>query len=130
MAGGNVDLVSGAYDAFNRGDIDSVLAVMDGEIEWHEPGGGNAPGGTFRGPGSVANDVFARVPEHFDDFRVEVEQFIDAGEQVAVIGRFRGRAKSGKDLDAPFVHVATVRDGKEVEFSNYVAADEWAEAWS
>ena len=130
MAQENVDLVRSGYEAFNRGDIDAVLAIMDDEIEWHEPGGGNAPAGSFRGPQSVASEVFAQVPERFEDFRVDIEQLVDVGEHVAVIGRFRGTSKSGKQLDAPFVHVATVRNGKEVGFRNYVAGDQWAEAWS
>jgi ketosteroid isomerase-like protein len=130
MASENVDLVRSGYEAFNRGDIDAVLALLDDDVQWHEPGGGGAPSGTFRGPQSIASDLFSHVPEQFEEFSVETERFIDAGEQIVVIGRFRGRAKSGKELDAAFAHVATVRDGKEVEFRNYVAADEWADAWS
>jgi uncharacterized protein len=130
MSKEDVETVRSAYEAFNSGDIDSVLAVMDDDIEWHEPGGGNAPSGTFNGPQSVAGDVFASVPESFEEFRVETDQFIDAGEHVVVVGRFRGRSKGGKHLDAPCVHIATMRGGKEVEFRNYVSADEWAEAWS
>jgi uncharacterized protein len=130
MAQENVDLVRGAYEAFNRGDIDGALAVYDDQVEWHEPGGGNAPSGTFRGPQSVANDVFAHVPQNFDEFRADPEQFFDVGEYVAAVGRFRGKSKNGKELDAPFVHVATVRNGKVVEFRNNVAGDEWARAWS
>jgi uncharacterized protein len=125
-----VQTVRGAYDAFNSRDIDSTLEIVDDNIEWHEPGGGNAPSGTFKGSQSVASDVLASVAAHFDEFRAEPDQLIDAGEHVVAIGRFRGRSKSGKELDVPFVHVAKMRGGKEVEFSNYVSADEWAEAWS
>jgi ketosteroid isomerase-like protein len=61
---------------------------------------------------------------------VSIRSFFDIGEHFAAVGRFRGKSKSGKELDAPFVHVATVQNGKEVGFRNYVAGDEWAEAWS
>jgi len=129
MSKQDVQTVRSGYDGFNSGDIDAVLAVMDDGIEWHEPGGGNAPSGTFRGPQSVASDVFASVPPNFEEFRAEPDQFIDAGEHVVIVGRFRGRTKSGSQVDAPFVHVAKMRGGKEVEFFNYVSADEWAAAW-
>ena len=130
MSQQDVETVRSGYDAFNRKDIPAVLALYDPQIEWIEAGGGRAPSGTFRGPQSVANEVFATVPQNFDDFHAEPEQFIDAGEHVVVVGRFRGRAKSGATLDAPFVHVYRMRNGKAVRFQNYVEATAWARGWS
>ena len=57
------------------------------------------------------------------------EQFIDAGEHVMVIGRFQGKGTSGATLDAPFVHVQRMRNGKITKFENYVEASAWAKAW-
>ena len=59
----------------------------------------------------------------------EYHEFIDAGEHVVVVGRFSGRARSGATLDAPFVHVHRLRNGKTVHFQNYVDATRWASAW-
>jgi hypothetical protein len=129
MSQQDVEMVRKGYDAFNRKDIAAVLELYDSQIEWIEAGGGRSPSGTYRGPQSVANEVFATVPENFDDFRAEPEQFIDAGENVVVVGRFRGRAKNGVTLDAPFVHVHRLRNGKTVRFQNYVDATPWAKAW-
>jgi uncharacterized protein len=129
MSQEDVQTVRGGYDAFNRKDIPAVLDLYDEQIEWIEAGGGRAPVGTFRGTQSVANEVFATVPQNFDDFRAEAEQFIDAGEHVVAIGRFRGRAKNGATLDAPFVHVYRMRNGKVAGFQNYVEATRWASAW-
>src|SRR5918912_2035748 len=92
-------------------------------------GGGPAPRGTFHGSESVGNDVFATVPANFDEFQVDPDQFIDAGDHVVVVGHFRGRAKSGQQFDAPFAHVWAMRTGKAVRFHNYVQADAWARAW-
>jgi uncharacterized protein len=97
MSEENVQIVRDAYDAFNGGDIPAVLATLDADVEWIEPGGGNAPSGTFRGPESVGQDVFAAVPENFDEFSAEAEDFRDEGDRVVVTGRFKGRAKSGAD---------------------------------
>jgi len=129
MSQQDVETVRRGYDAFNRKDIAAVLDLYDPQIEWIEGGGGRAPAGTFRGPQSVANEVFATVPQNFDDFRAEPEQFIDAGEHVVVVGRFSGKARSGATLDAPFVHVHRLRNGKTVHFQNYVDAARWASAW-
>jgi ketosteroid isomerase-like protein len=129
MSQQDVETVRSAYDAFNRKDIPAVLASYDPQIEWIEAGGARSPAGTFRGSQSVANEVFATVPQNFDDFRAEPEQFIDAGEHVVVVGRFRGRAKSGATLDAAFVHVHRMRNGKVTRFQNYVDATPWSSAW-
>ena len=129
MSQQDVETVRSAYEAFNRKDIPAVLALYDPQIEWIEGGGGRSPRGTFRGPQSVASEVFGSVPQNFDDFRAEPEQFIDAGEHVVVIGRFRGKAMNGVTLDAPFVHVNRIRNGKVVAFQNFVEATSWARAW-
>ena len=129
MAASDVETLRGGYEAFNRADIPAVLGLFDPAIEWQEPGGGRAPRGTFRGVESVGRDVFAAVPRHFDEFRAEPERFIDAGAHVAVLGRFRGRSKGGRALDAPFVHVWTMRDGKAARFDNHVEAEPWTAAW-
>ena len=130
MSQQDVQTVRGGYDAFNRKDIPAVLDLYDDQIEWIEAGGGRAPAGTFRGAQSIANEVFATVPQNFNDFRAEPEQFIYASEHVVAVGRFRGRAKNGASLDAPFVHVYRMRNGKVAGFQNYVDATRWASAWA
>lgn len=130
MSQENVDLVRGGYDDFNSGNIDGVISRLAGDVEWTEPGGGNAPSGTFKGPDSVANDVFASVPQNFDEFQCIVEEATDEGDTVRVTVRFRGKAKSGAELDTPAEHVWEVRDGKVARFENTVEGDAWARAWS
>jgi len=129
MAKQDVETARTAYEAFNRGDIPAVLTALDADVEWVEPGGGRAPKGTFRGPQRVAGDVFAKVPEHFERFEAGAEQYIDAGATVVVVGRFRGRSKSGRDMDLPFAHVWQMRDGKATRFENFAEAAPWATAW-
>ena len=130
MSEQDVATVKAAYGSFNQGDIPAVLATYDDQIEWIEPGGGSAPSGTFTGPDSVAQDVFATVPENFDEFTVDIDEVEDQGDTVVVKGRFTGKNKSGAVLDAPFEHRNTMRDGKVVRFENKVDHDAWAAAWS
>jgi uncharacterized protein len=130
MSEQDVETIRGAYQSFNSGDIDGVLANLDEDVEWVEPGGGNSPSGTFRGPQSVGQDVFAAVPQNFHEFRADPENFDDRGEEIVVTGRFKGKNKSGAELDASFEHVNEVRDGKLVRFENKVDQDAWAQGWS
>jgi ketosteroid isomerase-like protein len=129
MPQADIKTMRDAYDAFNRADIPAVTEAMTPDIEWHEPGGGRAPEGTFSGPQSGAEDVFAAVPENFDAFQAEVDEWIDARDRLVVTGHFRGTAKDGRPFDAAFAHVWTMRDGKAAVFHNHVDQPAWTAAW-
>jgi uncharacterized protein len=130
MSQQDVETLRGAYEAFNRGDIEAVTATMDPNIAWKEPGGGNAPEGTFTSPQSVAQDVFATVPQNFEEFSAAPEEFKDQGNAVVVTGRFHGKAKTGAILDASFEHVYEMKGGKVIGFENKVDREAWTAAWS
>jgi uncharacterized protein len=130
MSQENVDLVTGGYDEFNRGDVDAVANRFHPEIEWVEPGGGNAPSGTFRGPDSVKNDVFGAVPQNFDEFSCTVQDARDEGDTVVVTAQFTGKNKSGAQLDTQAEHVWEIRDGKIARMENKVDREAWAQGWS
>ena len=129
MSEENVEIVRGGYDDFNSGNIEGVTARLDADAQWVEPGGGNAPSGTFEGPDSVANEVFAPVSENFDEFTCSVEGARDDGDTVVVTARFKGKNKSGTELDTQAEHVWELRDGKVARFENKVDQEAWAEAW-
>ena len=130
MSQENVELVTGGYDDFNRGDIEGVTARFDPNIEWIEPGGGNSPAGSFHGPDAVAKNVFAAVPQNFDEFTCTVESASDQGDTVVVTARFKGKNKSGSELDTLAEHVWNVRDGKVSRMENKVDREAWAKGWS
>jgi len=62
MSEQDVESLRGAYRDFNAGKPETVLAMADENVGWTEPGGGNAPGGTFTGPQAVGEQVFAQIP--------------------------------------------------------------------
>ena len=132
MAEQDVDTIRGAYEAFARGDVPAVLGIMDPGVEWHEPGGGKSPSGTFNGPDAVAGEVFAPIQTNFDEYTVEPSEFSDEGSRIVVRGRFTGKNKSGAQLDTGFEHVFEMGDdGKVLRFENKPDdADAWAAGWS
>jgi uncharacterized protein len=121
MSSDNVTLAQGAYQAFGRGEIPTVLALMDPNVEWDEPRAPDYPtGGVHRGPQAVADEVFGTIPTYYEEFAVVPQEFVDAGDRVFVLGEFRGKGKArGTPFVAPFVHIATFRDGKMTRFQNY-----------
>jgi uncharacterized protein len=131
MSEQDVETVRGGYEAFNSGNPGGVLERLAAEVEWVEPGGGNSPSGTFTSPQSVGDDVFSVVPQYFEEFTAEPENFDDQGDTIVVTGRFKGKSKSGADLDASFEHVYSMEDGKIKRLENNVIdRDAWAAAWS
>ena len=130
MSEQDVETVRGGYEAFNSGNPGGVIERLDEEVEWIEPGGGNSPSGTFNGPDAVGAEVFPVVGQYFDEFTAEPENFDDQGDRVVVTGRFKGRAKSGAELDAAFEHTYDMKDGKIARLENKVDQEAWTAAWS
>ena len=129
MPAPGVDATRRSYEAFARGDMDGVVADMHPEIEWHQAQG-LPHGGFYRGLDEVRRAVFDPLDEEWwDEFDAVPDEFLDAGSEVVVLGRYRGRAKgTGKRLDVPFVHVWTWRDGKAVRFRQFLDTAGWIEA--
>ena len=89
----SVDVVRRSYEAFARGDLDAVLADMHPEIEWHQAQG-LPHGGLYRGLDEVRANVFDPLDrDWWSEFSADPEEFLDAGGEVVVLGRYRGVAK-------------------------------------
>jgi uncharacterized protein len=116
MSEQNIAFVRSLYEAFGRGDVPTVLAGFADDIEWNESEG-MPYGGQYHSPQEVAENVFAPIPNDFDDFSVKPEEILADGERVVVLLTYRGAGKeSGKALQMPAAHVWTVRDGKITKF--------------
>jgi uncharacterized protein len=123
--------IAAMYEAFGRGDVDSVLDRMSPELEWIETEAENIPThGRFSTPQQVLQGVFAKVPEHFERFELRPELWIEAGDDVVVTGRVVARTLSARDLDAPYAHVFSFRDGKVSRNDNFHDTALWAAALS
>jgi ketosteroid isomerase-like protein len=125
----SVEIVKRSYDAFARGDMDAVLGDMDPEIEWHQAQG-LPHGGLYHGLDEVRANIFDPLDdEWWNDFTAVPDEFLDAGDQVVVIGRYRAVGKhTGKQLDVPFVHIWTMRGIKAIRFRQYLDTAGWVAA--
>jgi ketosteroid isomerase-like protein len=116
----NLDIVKGAYDAFARGAIDEVTAVMSEDIEWFEAEGGPY-GGAYHGPQEVVENVFVPLGTEWEGFTVEPDRFVVDGDTVVAMGTYTGTyAETGKSFEAPFAHAIDLDDGTIVRFQQYV----------
>ena len=121
MSQANVDLVRGIYSAFAAGDVPAVLGAMSDDMVWNEAENfPYADGNPYRGHDAILSGVFGRLGAEWDGFAALPEEYLDAGDTVVVLGRYRGTCKgTGRFLDAQLAHVWRIRDGKAVAFQQY-----------
>jgi ketosteroid isomerase-like protein len=127
MSQENVELARRGYEAFARGDLDAALDMMDPDIEAHNPP--EVPEvAVHRGREAVRRD-WEQAMDLFDDFWIEVERFLDAGDQLVVYLCYRGRSRgSHAEVDAPMAHVLTFRNGRVVRLKQYLDRTQALEA--
>jgi uncharacterized protein len=131
MSQENVEIVRRGYELFAAGEIEAVASLFAESVELPGAGGlgivDTAPG-TRRGPeGFLRGTDEAR--EAVDEFRVEPEEFIDAGDIVVVPVRITGRGRaSGAKQEARLVHVWTLREGKVIRNEIHRTVDEALQA--
>jgi len=122
--------VRSLYEASARGDLDTVVAAMADDIEWSEAEGNPwYLGHPFVGPQQVIEGVLAKLGTEYEDFRIDVHRLLADGDTVVALGRYHATSHraTGKPLDAQFVHVWDVRDGKLVRFQQYTDTRQWAD---
>ena len=109
-----------AFGAWNSGNPEAAIELLDADIEWRLPP--NFPDAdAWRGRDAVVEGL-ASVTGSWDEFWVEVQELIDAGDRVVALVRFHGRAAiTGLDLGGVSIdgQVWTLRDGKAVDVQMY-----------
>ncbi|MBV6441594.1 MAG: hypothetical protein EPGJADBJ_03280 [Saprospiraceae bacterium] len=128
---GNVAVVDGLYQAFAKGDVPAVLAVMDAGIVWNEaesyPYADKNP---YIGPDAVLNGVFTRIGAEWEYFNLTDIQLHDmSGNQVLATLRYKAKHKTtGKTIDSQTAHLWTLKDGKITAFQQFTDTKQAAEA--
>jgi uncharacterized protein len=118
MSQENVEVMRLAYEAMNRGGLEAVVEFAHPDIEFVPPADlAGTP--TLRGTEPIKD--FARGwVETFDDFRIEPQRFMDAGDQVVVFVRDSGRIKgSNAGIHNRFIHVWTLTAGKIIKWQTF-----------
>jgi uncharacterized protein len=108
---GNADAAKNAYEAFSKGDLDTLKEGFAEDAEWQTSD--ELPlGGTTRGRDAIMEN-FAQLPNYWSSFSVEPAEFIEAGDKVIVRGTQRGTGKGGS-FESPFLHLMEYREGRVV----------------
>jgi ketosteroid isomerase-like protein len=104
----NVEVVKQIYVLWNAGEPAGEL--IDRNLEYVNP--------PYAVESGVRHDraALASIREVYPDFRVEAERFIDAGEDVVVIGVARGTSAAGIQAQWRQGYIWTIEDGRAVRF--------------
>ena len=113
----NLDVVRTVYAAFDRGDVEAILAQLDPEVSWRTPGAPDLPSGGLRHGIPAVREFFPLLLNTFDVAEFQPQDFLAAGDKVVVLGTSReGPKGSGRLVDFRWVHVFTFRNGRIVAF--------------
>ena len=116
----NIQIAKKAYADFSRGDIASILAALDDNIEWKTAAIPEMPGtGTVKGKNGVAG-FFKTVGETWDFQAFEPKEFIASGDQLVVRGSYTPRSrKTGITAKVEWAMAWRFQNGKVTHFQEY-----------
>jgi ketosteroid isomerase-like protein len=118
MSSDNVRVVQRLYEAFGHRDEQEILGLIAPDVEVIQTP--ELPwGGHYRGAAEF-REFFLKLTRHIDS-NLTFERFLDAGDDVVVIGRTHGKIlANGQPFDVPLVHVWRIREGKAARFQPYI----------
>jgi ketosteroid isomerase-like protein len=128
----NTKVVQDAYASFLRGDAAGVLALVNDSVVWKGTTGASADvpmAGVRHGRAEVA-EFFKLVGAHIAFSRFEPQSYVAQGDRVVALGHYTGRTSVGGSFDSDFVMIFTVRDGRIVEFQEFLDVAQYNAAWA
>ena len=117
-----VDVVRDLYEAFGAKDEERLRSLLHPDVEWNQCPG--FPGGARRrGAEQVIQGVLRGNNDTWSGFQVAVDEYLDCGDRVVVLGAYRGtHSGTGMAMEAVFAHVYRVEDGQVVRFEQIADA--------
>jgi ketosteroid isomerase-like protein len=119
---GNTQIVRDAYAAFQRGDVNAILAMLDDDVEWEGVKGseGIAPHAGVKHGRAAVGEFFAIVGGSLEFHAFEPREFVAQGDTVVSVGFYKATVKATrKTASADWVMVFTFRGGKIVRFREF-----------
>ena len=118
MSKESLRIVSELYEALARRDLPAILRLIDSKIVVSQtellPWGGEYLG--FEGMQQFFTELYRNI-----DSQLAVEEFVDGGDKIIVIGSTRGHVRAtGAMFNIRVVHLWTVTGSKAVRFESHV----------
>lgn len=108
----NSDALKRGYEAFNKGDIETVSQLFTDDVRWEGPNTDGVPmSGTHEGKDAVLQ-ALGRIGETFESFNVRPDELVEQGETIVVLSHLEAKSKNGTELKLPGVEVWRMSGGK------------------
>jgi uncharacterized protein len=109
-----LEIVRAVYVSHEQRDTPGLVELLTDDVEWHQAEGHPYSGGRpWRGPAEVVEHVVNPINNDWDGYQTSVDEFIDAGDRIIVLGRYRGTYKAtGGVVDAAVCTIYRVRAGR------------------
>ena len=118
MSEQNVELHRRVEEAFNRRDIEAIIACMDPSVEYYPLL--SAIGTTAYHGHDGMRSWFAQLDDAWDELRTEAEAYFDLGEQTLLFYVLHGRGRqSGAEVTIPGAQLCRWRNGLGVYAKQY-----------
>jgi hypothetical protein len=116
-----MNLARRGYEAFARADVQTILGLLAEDVDWEFVGPGSLPYAGKRRTHEEVASFFSELARSEDIQAFEPREFIDAGEQVTVLGWERATARdTGKTYESEWVHVFSGKDGKLTRWRGFM----------
>jgi ketosteroid isomerase-like protein len=114
MSEGNVEIVRRGNEVLNQGDLEALMALYAPEAELIDHANAPDQPSIVRGREAIRRTAEQWL-EPFEEFRCDVDEYIDAGDAVICSARWHGRGKaSGMTIDVRQYDAYELIDGKVV----------------
>lgn len=115
MSRENVEVVRRGHEGMQKGGVAAILDLLDPEIEWRAAQDTKSHHG-HEGVERSLDSWF----EVWNDYAFDIEELVDAGDNVLVVINSRARGKgSGVLVENRYYRVCTVRNGKIIRMVEY-----------
>ncbi len=124
MSQENVELVRTAMESFNLEGVDAIADQIDPDFETTTPASLSVEPDTYRGPEGVRR-WFDAWGGTMDEVRFDVDELLDAGDQVVAVSRLVARSHTtGLELGQAVALVWTLRDGRAMRLDSFATREE------
>lgn len=127
-----MEVVQGFYNAMKAANLGTALGLIDENVVWSEAEHFiYADLSPYMGRDALLNGLFMRFAADWEGFAAVPYQFLGSGDTVSVMGRYHGTYRpTGKTVNAQFVHVYQVANGRIVQFQQYTDTLQFRDVFS
>ncbi|MDT3296662.1 nuclear transport factor 2 family protein [Shewanella sp. SP2S2-6] len=121
QADANLALVKSTYEGSSSAEnAKNLQHALASDARWTEAAG-FPYAGTYVGFSAIAAKVFARLEIEWDNYRVDIEDYVAQSDKVFAFGTYSGTyVKTGKHFSARVAHLWKIHSGKIVSFEQFV----------